>query len=657
MATSAYELLAAYVSLTARGMSETMAAITAVENAVKRITNTPANVALTSNAQSVLVATEAVEATWERTNAAISQVNSQLAITQQRVMSIAAASTTRQGIVQATAVGGGNNPALAAVQSVTTSAAASQSAFAGAASSAAGFITQLASVAAAAAAAGVAIQTFREGVAEAFSQERSRIAFTALTGSAEQTLKIMNDLADFAQESPFDFPELRETAQRMLAVGVSADTLVETLKNLSQVASISGADLNLLTKAYADVLAKGRLSAQELNQFANANVPLLAELETLLKRPREEIRRLAEDGLISADMVTEAFQRMTSEGGKLSGVMEDINSLTPEVLSNIAEDAKQIAAHLSRWSIGLFNDELQAAKTALDVIERALRRVTQFGAGDLTGDAAAQAQSLADQQSIVSQVLKRATSPSQLFPAPIAGTVEAINNYTESIRRSTEANKRASDQEAKVLGESRSAAQLRMKEAEQSAIVAEEAAAKIVDAWEKSFRDSDRKFTQFWRGIQRRMKQESDQQLSDTISQLQGDTRAADALRESLMSPMDEFKAKIAEAQQLLEQGLISDETFTGVFNRASKELDDIKRKVSSIQNVRTSFIVGQSGELSFRMQASRTQDLQLIEAKQQSKMDAERNRILNDIRNGLQQRQEQAKPEVSAETFPTELF
>lgn len=655
MATSAYELLAAYVSLTARGMSETMAAITAVENAVKRITNTPANVALTSNAQSVLVATEAVEATWERTNAAISQVNSQLAITQQRVASIAAASASRPGAAAASAAGSSANPALSAIRSVTTSASASQSAFAGAASSAAGFVTQLAGVAAAAAVAGVAIQTLREGVAEAFSQERSRIAFTALTGSAEQTLKIMNDLANFAQESPFTFPELRETAQRMLAVGVSADTLVETLKNLSQVASISGADLNLLTKAYTDVLAKGRLSAQELNQFANANVPLLKELELLLKRPREEIRRLAEDGLISADMVTEAFQRMTSEGGKLSGVLESINSLAPESLSNIAEDAKQIAAHLTRWSIGLFKEELEAVRDVLDLVERGLRRVTGFAAEDIPDNRAATTAALIEQQSAVTRALFRAARLTTFNYADSAS--DALENYIASIGNAADATSDASKREVASLNESRAAAQLRMKEAQQSAIVAEEAAAKIVDAWEKSFRESDRKFTQFWRGIQRRMKQESDQQLSDTISQLQGDTRAADALRESLMSPMDEFKAKIAEAQQLLEKGLISDETFTGVFNRASKELDDIKRKVSSIQNVRTSFIVGQSGELSFRMQASRTQDLQLIEAKQQSKMDAERNRILSDIRNGLQQRQEQAKPEVSAETFPTELF
>lgn len=657
MASSAYELLEAYVQLTHRGFSEVIASIETIEAAIKRVSTTPTTVSFQSNAQSVLSATEAVESTWERTNAAIAQVNSQLVITQQRVLAITSASA-RTGVVQATAVGGSSNAALSAVQAATASAAQSQAAFAGATSSAAGFITQLAGMAAAAAAAGAALSVLREGVTEAFSQEKSRIAFQALSGSAEETLRIMNELADFAQQSPFDFPELRETAQRMLAVGVSSDSLVDTLKNLAQVASISGADLNLLTKAYTDTIAKGKLTAQELNQFANANVPLLDELANLLKRPRDEVKRLAEDGLVSADFVVEAFQRMTAEGGKLGGVMEDINTLTPEVLTNIAEDTKQIAAHLSRWSVSLFNDELRAVKTTLDIIEQSLRKVTQFGIKDATKDASDSAAKLASQQLSLAGIIGDAVDPVKAFPAPVADAVKLINAYTDAVNRAAAAKAASEAAEVRLSEESKAAAQLRIREAEESALAAEKAAEKIVAAWEKEFKESDRKFTQFWKSIQRRLKQEADQQLSDTIKNLQDDNRAAEALRRSLMTPMDEFKERIAEAQDLLSKGLISDSEFSLGLKEAKKDLDDIRKKFSSIQNVRTSFIVGQSGELTFRVQASRTQDMQLLEARQQSRLDTERNKILADVKQGIDKLNEQRKrPEVTADTFPSEIF
>lgn len=657
MASSAYELLEAYVQLTHRGFSEVIASIETIEAAIKRVSTTPTTVSFQSNAQSVLSATEAVESTWERTNAAIAQVNSQLVITQQRVLAITSASA-RTGVVQATAVGGSSNAALSAVQAATASAAQSQAAFAGATSSAAGFITQLAGMAAAAAAAGAALSVLREGVTEAFSQEKSRIAFQALSGSAEETLRIMNELADFAQQSPFDFPELRETAQRMLAVGVSSDSLVDTLKNLAQVASISGADLNLLTKAYTDTIAKGKLTAQELNQFANANVPLLDELANLLKRPRDEVKRLAEDGLVSADFVVEAFQRMTAEGGKLGGVMEDINTLTPEVLTNIAEDTKQIAAHLSRWSVSLFNDELRAVKTTLDIIEQSLRKVTQFGIKDATKDASDSAARLASQQLSLAGIIGDAVDPVKAFPAPVADAVKLINAYTDAVNRAAAAKAASEAAEVRLSEESKAAAQLRIREAEESALAAEKAAEKIVAAWEKEFRESDRKFTQFWKSIQRRLKQEADQQLSDTIKNLQDDNRAAEALRRSLMTPMDEFKERIAEAQELLAKGLINNDDFTKAFKIASKDLDEIDRKVRGLGRKQTLSIVGTQESVRFELAASKEQQNQLNELKLQARQDAERNRILSGVKEGIDKLNEKIKkPEVTADTFPSEIF
>lgn len=655
MASSAYELLEAYVQLTHRGFSEVLAAIETIEAAIKRVSTTPTTVSFQSNAQSVLVAAEAVEATWERTNAAIAQVNTQLAVTQQRILAITSASA-RQGVTQATAVGAANNPALGAVQAATASAAQSQAAFAGAASSAAGFITQLAGMAAAAAAAGAALSVLREGVTEAFSQEKSRIAFQALTGSAEDTLRIMNELADFAKESPFSFPELRETAQRMLAVGVSSDELIETLKNLAQVAAASGTNLAQLTKAYTDVMAKGNLTAQELNQFANANVPILAALETTLKRPREQIKKLAEDGLVSAEAVREAFQLMTREGGRFAGIMEEVNTLSPEVLSNIADDAKQIASHLTRWSLGLFKDELELVRDTLDVIERGLRSVTQFGAKDLTSKGAANTEALIEQQSAITRAILKAARLTTLVHVDAAS--DAINGYLESVNRAANATVSAASKEVKAFGESRAASQLRRKEAEESAIEAEKAAEKIVKAWEKEFKEADRKFTQFWKSIQRRLKQEADQQLSDTIKNLQDDTRAAEALRRSLMTPMDEFKERIAEAQELLSKGLINGDEFGQVFKQASKDLDEIDRKVRGIGRKQTLSIVGTQESVRFELAASKEQQNQLNELKLQARQDAERNRILNGVKEGIDKLNERIKtPEVTADTFPSEIF
>ena len=189
-------------------------------------------------------------------------------------------------------------------------------------------------------------------------------------------------------------------------------------------------------------------------------------------------------------------------------------------------------------------------------------------------------------------------------------------------------------------------------------MAAEKAAEKIVAAWEKEFRESDRKFTQFWKSIQRRLKQEADQQLSDTIKNLQDDNRAAEALRRSLMTPMDEFKERIAEAQELLAKGLINNDDFTKAFKIASKDLDEIDRKVRGLGRKQTLSIVGTQESVRFELAASKEQQNQLNELKLQARQDAERNRILSGVKEGIDKLNEKIKkPEVTADTFPSEIF
>lgn len=48
---------------------------------------------------------------------------------------------------------------------------------------------------------------------------------------------MLEDLSDFAAKTPFELPEVRQNAKQLLAMGVSAENVIPTLKALGDVAS------------------------------------------------------------------------------------------------------------------------------------------------------------------------------------------------------------------------------------------------------------------------------------------------------------------------------------------------------------------------------------------------------------------------------------
>jgi tape measure domain-containing protein len=84
--------------------------------------------------------------------------------------------------------------------------------------------------------------------------------------------------------------------------------------------------LGFLSKAYTDVFNKGRLQGQEIKQFAENGVGIVAALAGTLGKTSGEILKMSEAGEISFDMMREALQGLTAEGGRFYGAMAARNS-------------------------------------------------------------------------------------------------------------------------------------------------------------------------------------------------------------------------------------------------------------------------------------------------------------------------------------------
>ncbi len=110
---------------------------------------------------------------------------------------------------------------------------------------------------------------------------RQEIAFTTMLGSASASKEFLSDMLAFAKTTPFSFPELTASAQKMVAFGIESEKVVDIMRTLGDATVGSGgsmAELQGLGIVLGQVSAKGRLMGQELLQFAERGIPALTVL-------------------------------------------------------------------------------------------------------------------------------------------------------------------------------------------------------------------------------------------------------------------------------------------------------------------------------------------------------------------------------------------
>lgn len=142
-----------------------------------------------------------------------------------------------------------------------------------------------------------------------------------VTNDAREATELIQQLEQFTEDFGRNFNEAAEQAQRLTALTGSTEQVVENMTSIGNVAAAVSGNFNGIAKAFTDIQTKGRLAGQELNQLANQNVPLVTELADMLGVTRAQVIELAKDGAISADTVTEAFDRMGGAGGRWENAM------------------------------------------------------------------------------------------------------------------------------------------------------------------------------------------------------------------------------------------------------------------------------------------------------------------------------------------------
>lgn len=202
-------------------------------------------------------------------------------------------------------------------------------------------------------------------------QEQLNIAFTTFLGSAEKAKKLMAELTKFSIITPFTPDQVNRAAKTLLAFGTQAKDIIPTLKMIGDVSSGTGKDLAEMAVIFGQIQSTGRLMGQDLLQLINAGFNPLQIISEKTGKSVKVLKEEMEKGLISFDMVKQAFKDATSEGGLFFNLMEKQSESVGGKLSTIAGNLDEVMKAVFASNTGII-------KSFVDVLEDASEGLLAF---------------------------------------------------------------------------------------------------------------------------------------------------------------------------------------------------------------------------------------------------------------------------------------
>lgn len=200
--------------------------------------------------------------------------------------------------------------------------------------------------------------------------QQLEVAFETMLGNAEDANRLMTQLVKTAAVTPFDLQGVANGAKQLLAYGIQADDVNETLVRLGDIAAGLSMPLNDLVYLYGTTMVQGRMFTMDLRQFQGRGIPIADELAKQFGVAKEKVGELVTAGKVGSEEMKKAIISMTSEGGKFAGLMEKQSHTITGQISNIEDAIDNMFNAIGQKSEGVINTGLSSVSYLVENWEK-----------------------------------------------------------------------------------------------------------------------------------------------------------------------------------------------------------------------------------------------------------------------------------------------
>lgn len=199
--------------------------------------------------------------------------------------------------------------------------------------------------------------------------QQLEIAFNTMLQSEEKATMLMSQLVETAAKTPFDLQGVAQGAKQLLAYGIKADEVNETITRLGDIAAGLSIPLGDLVYLYGTTMTQGRMFTMDLHQFMGRGIPMAEELAKQFGVAKNEVAGLVTAEQVGADAVKQAIWNMTNEGSRFGGLMSEQSKSITGQISNIEDAFDTMLNDIGKSNEDLINDGLAGVSFLIENYE------------------------------------------------------------------------------------------------------------------------------------------------------------------------------------------------------------------------------------------------------------------------------------------------
>lgn len=172
--------------------------------------------------------------------------------------------------------------------------------------------------------------------------ESYTVGFTNMLGSAEAAQQAIDQIQQDAARTPFSVEALTQANQLLIGAGENATYAEKTIMALGNAVSATGGSNTELSRMAANlqqIANVGKASAVDIKQFAYAGINIYGLLADYTGKTTAEVQNMT----ISYDLLTQALQAASEEGGRYYGSMDTQSQTMSGRVSTLKDNVKQLA--------------------------------------------------------------------------------------------------------------------------------------------------------------------------------------------------------------------------------------------------------------------------------------------------------------------------
>ena len=165
---------------------------------------------------------------------------------------------------------------------------------------------------------------------------------TNMLGSAEAAQQVMENIQADAARTPFDVESLTKANQYLISAGENASYARKTINALGDAVAATGGgsdELNRMAQNLQQIANTGKATAVDIKQFAYAGINVYGILADYTGKSTAEVQKMT----ISYDLLTEALQAASEEGGRYYNAIDDLSQTQIGRTNTLIDNVKQLA--------------------------------------------------------------------------------------------------------------------------------------------------------------------------------------------------------------------------------------------------------------------------------------------------------------------------